>query len=168
MIEAPDLVSRRGFLKGLMAASALAAVAPTILVPFEAEAAPLPDRDPPVEMGDLWMRSGDEPWFFVGKTTEAQVWIEDDEYGVAFPMHRGITRRSALGRFEVAGDAESHRFIEHLMEGRAGAEFMVGHSHGVARAQCYLTRFEYIVGHFGGFVRNRIDVNITGPLEVAQ
>lgn len=64
-----DDISRRGFLKGLMAAAAIATVAPQLLAAETAPdivAAVLPVT---VEAGDLWLKLQDEVWRFIGKVT---------------------------------------------------------------------------------------------------
>lgn len=161
-------VSRRGFLKGLMAASALVAVSPTLLAPVEALAQPVAGL-PDVDVGDLWMRVEDDPWFFLGKTLAAEVWIEpefelDLPLNAPYPGFRGLARRDARGRFEIAGDAQTDRFLERMMEWRGQAEFMVGCNFDAVRARCYVTTLAHEYGPVGLGV-NRIDVMVTGPLE---
>lgn len=156
-------ISRRGVIKWLMAASALVAISPSLLAPVEALAGPVAAALPPVELGDLWMRHGEQSWEFVGKTIAASIRtvVEYDDYWLfdrAMAMHGRLRRYT--GDFTIAADTKAHRYIDQLMLAGDQTEVMLG---GNAYAVCcsgHVMMMTFRTGPAGLF-HQHIEMNLT-------
>jgi hypothetical protein len=165
MSDFAEGVSRRGFLKGLMAASALVAVSPTLLSPVEAVAAPVAEALPPAELGDLWMRHGKHSWEFVGKTLVANIWTEVERDDVLLPPrfghYRGILTRRSHASFELAADKRSMRLVEEVMAVREQSEIMLGSNAYSVRSKGYVMQHGIEIAH-GGLLRQTVNMELAG------
>lgn len=104
-------LSRRNFLKGIMAAAGVAAVG---LPAAEVHAAPaLPeDRSPTLlEHGDVWVGDADNPLRFVGKSTRIEIINET----IDIPTFGDPGRRSLTGRYDaritMISDHDGENFV---------------------------------------------------------
>lgn len=123
-------LSRRNFLKGLMAAAGVAAVG-IPLAPAVAEIVPEPPRLPflDADVGDVFMKVANA-WRFIGRSSQCQIRIDRHEEEVWISPRerrfRALPTMDINAQAEVVFDAEGERLLYEQFADARPADFAIG------------------------------------------
>lgn len=152
-------MSRRSFLKGVMASAAIVAVAPTFAVPASEATQHLHLL---VEPSDLWLKPDDQ-WRFIGKLLSATIRPEERRVPeIQIPVDRDLPEwmlgmddlRQVLGGLVLCVDDEGRRFLDEAFLSGAGTGICIG------------TRFGPAVIERSIITRHSWEINIEEPAMV--